>query len=90
MFFHHLVDCGLEFSAVGLAVVVHMALGGPVSDSLGVSFWFLLVGALMSLMGAGAFFVQPILCVDDAKFEVVVPRGEVGLFEEGESISGML
>jgi len=45
VFFHHLVDCVLGCSEVGLAIGgVHVALGGLVSDSLGVSFWFLLWG----------------------------------------------
>lgn len=80
-----LIQTGAQFMAP-----LGLALGGPVSDSLGVSFWFLLGGVIMSLMGAGAFFVRSILYVEDANFEVVAPGGEAGLIEEGVSISGAL
>jgi DHA3 family macrolide efflux protein-like MFS transporter len=80
-----LIQTGTQFMAP-----LGLALGGPVSDSLGVSFWFFLGGVIMSLMGVGAFFVRPILYVEDANFEVVAPVGEAGLVEEGVVISGVL
>jgi DHA3 family macrolide efflux protein-like MFS transporter len=78
-----LIQTGTQFMAP-----LGLALGGPVSDSLGVSFWFLLGGAIMSIMGVGAFFVRPILYVEDANFDVMASCEEVGLVEGGDSISG--
>jgi len=42
-----------------------MAVAGPVADLVGVRAWYIAGGALCTLMGVGAFFVSPILHIED-------------------------
>lgn len=59
-----------------------LAIGGPVSDAFGVSILFLLGGTIMSIMGAGAFLVRPMLYIEDANFEVGTLQSNLGLAGE--------
>ncbi|HUS78551.1 MAG TPA: MFS transporter [Patescibacteria group bacterium] len=60
-----LIQSGSQFMApLGLAI------GGPVADAMGIQFLFLVGGATMSIMGVAAFFVKPMLYVEDASFAV--------------------
>jgi len=42
-----------------------LAIAGPVADAIGVQYWWLLTGILITVMGAGAFLVPPIVHIED-------------------------
>jgi DHA3 family macrolide efflux protein-like MFS transporter len=65
----------LLLSGVGLMLPLGLAVAGPLSDALGVQFWFLAAGAVMATMAAGAFFVPAILRIEDKADEVRKAEG---------------
>ncbi|UCD45613.1 MAG: MFS transporter [Candidatus Bathyarchaeota archaeon] len=71
-----------------LIVPLGLAIGGPFSDTFGVPILFLLGGTIMSIMGAGAFLVRPILYVEDANFDVETLQGNLGFAGEGVKVPG--
>lgn len=44
---------------------VGLMIAGPVADSLGVQFWWLLTGGLITTLGAGALFVPALVHIED-------------------------
>jgi len=54
------------------------AIAGPVADWLGVQVWFLLGGAVCTLMGVASFFVPAILDMED---QMAVSSASGGLAE---------
>jgi DHA3 family macrolide efflux protein-like MFS transporter len=52
-------------SAAGAMVPLGLVIAGPLSDILGVRFWFLVAGVTMAVMGVGALFVPAITQLDD-------------------------
>ncbi len=48
-----------------LATPFSLALAGPLADQFGVRFWYVLAGGLSMLVGVGAFFVPPLMHIED-------------------------
>ncbi len=73
---------GRVFTAIGSIAGAMMPLGtaiaGPVADWLGVQVWFLLGGAVCTLMGVASFFVPAILDMED---QMAVSSASGGLAE---------
>ena len=53
-----------------------MAVAGPVADALGVRVWYVMGGVVCILMGIGAFFVPPIMHLEDSRHAHAVVEGE--------------
>ncbi len=51
-------------SAAGAMIPLGLVVAGPLADSLGVRFWFLIAGVAMAAMGVGALFVPAITRLD--------------------------
>jgi len=58
--FSLLISVAQVMSPLGLAIA------GPVADSLGVQFWWLLAGVVITAVGVGAFFVPAIMQIEDS------------------------
>jgi DHA3 family macrolide efflux protein-like MFS transporter len=44
-----------------------MLVAGPVADSVGVQVWYTLTGIVVVVMAVGAFFVSPLLSLEEGK-----------------------
>jgi DHA3 family macrolide efflux protein-like MFS transporter len=44
---------------------IGLAVAGPVSDSLGLLFWFRIGGLVLALMGAAAFFIPAVMNLEE-------------------------
>jgi len=44
-----------------------LAVAGPVADLVGISFWYLLSGAVLTVAGVGAFLVPAIRHLEDRR-----------------------
>jgi DHA3 family macrolide efflux protein-like MFS transporter len=53
-------------SAVGAMIPVGLIMAGPLAGVLGVQIWYLIGGAVMTVMGIGALLVPAITSLDDA------------------------
>jgi MFS transporter, DHA3 family, macrolide efflux protein len=42
-----------------------LAIAGPVADAIGVQYWWLMTGIIITFMGAGAFLVPSIVHIED-------------------------
>jgi DHA3 family macrolide efflux protein-like MFS transporter len=51
-------------SAAGAMIPLGLVIAGPLSDTLGVRFWFLIAGVAMAVMGVGALLVPAITRLD--------------------------
>ena len=62
---------GRVFTLVGSLATAMMplslAVAGPVSDLIGVRFWFVFGGATLTLLGAAAFFVPAIIRLEEGR-----------------------
>jgi DHA3 family macrolide efflux protein-like MFS transporter len=57
-------------SVAGIMSPLGMAIAGPVSDALGVRFWFVLAGAVCVLMAVTAYFIPALMHLDDTNGQV--------------------
>jgi len=55
-----------------------LALAGPISDILGIQFWYVLGGATMVIVGIAAFFIPAIAGIEERDLRAV-PRRRGGL-----------
>jgi DHA3 family macrolide efflux protein-like MFS transporter len=55
----------LMTSGMGATVPLGLALAGPVADALGVRFWFVIAGLTTMLIGAGGFFLRPLMQMEE-------------------------
>jgi hypothetical protein len=44
---------------------IGLAFAGPVSDRLGLLFWFRIGGVVLALMGAAAFFIPAVMNLEE-------------------------
>jgi DHA3 family macrolide efflux protein-like MFS transporter len=51
-------------SLVGLAAPIGLILAGPVSDWLGIQFWFLLSGILCVIIGISLYFIPSVVHIE--------------------------
>ena len=58
---------GLLGSLFSLTTPIGLLIAGPVADVTGVSFWFLLAGAICTATALVSFFVRPLLHIEDQK-----------------------
>ena len=55
-------------TALGTAMVpLGLAIAGPLADRFGAPLWFLAGGVATALMGAGAFFIRPIMEIEQGR-----------------------
>jgi len=64
----------LTGSLISLSSPVGLALAGPLSDQIGLAFWYLAAGGLCILAGIGLFFVPAVVNIE--RVEKRVERGE--------------
>jgi len=58
---------GLLGSLFSLSTPIGLAVAGPVSDAIGVSFWFVIGGCVFVVGGIASFFVRPMMQIEDQK-----------------------
>ena len=56
-----------------------LAVAGPVADAVGVQPWYVVGGAAFTLLGAGSFFLRPVVNVEQNGYSsrVASPAGTV-------------
>jgi DHA3 family macrolide efflux protein-like MFS transporter len=65
-------------SATGAMVPLGLVVAGPLADSLGVRFWFLIAGVTMAVMGVGALFVPAITRLDGMASDSSTEAASIG------------
>ena len=53
-------------SGTGAMTPIGLALAGPISDMLGIKIWFTLGGVCFFILGLSAFFIKPIMEIENA------------------------
>jgi DHA3 family macrolide efflux protein-like MFS transporter len=64
----------LMFSITQAFAPLGLLLAGPVADAFGVQVWYVLTGAIILAMGAGAFFVPAIMHIEE-RVAPLIPSG---------------